>query len=196
MSSRTVATLITALVLVVVLLLMLRSWRRRSRRDAALPAGYPQPAASSRELASAAALYVATTPRDQPLERLNIPGLGFRARGGVSVTEQGVLLELAGSAALFIPADAVELVTHATWAIDRAVEPGGLLLLGWRLNRTDGQNGPAGTAAPDAPVSVDSYFRFSDPADRTAISEAITTLTGRATGTPGSTAFGTEESEV
>jgi hypothetical protein len=183
MSSRTVATLITALVLIVVLLLMLRSWRRRSRRDSALPSGYPQPATPSRQIASAAALYVATTPRDQPLERLNIPGLGFRARGGVSVTEQGVLLELAGSAALFIPADAVELVTHATWAIDRAVEPGGLMKLGWRLN----------TAAP---TSVDSYFRFSDPADRTAISEAITTLTGRASGTPGSTAFGTEESEV
>ena len=205
MSSRTVATLITALVLVVLLLLMLRSWRRRSRRDAALPAGYPQPAAPSRELASAAALYVATTPRDQPLERLNIPGLGFRARGGVSVTEQGVLLELAGSAALFIPADAVELVTDATWAIDRAVEPGGLLLLGWRLNRP---TGPAGTADPDAPTSVDSYFRFSDPADRTAISEAIRSIAPSEPGTatpgtatpgtaaPGTTAFGTEESEV
>ena len=136
MSSRTVATIITALVLLVVLALMLRSWRRRSKRDAALPAGYPQPADRGRELASAAALYVATTGRDAPLERLNIPGLGFRARGGVTVTEQGVLLELAGSPALFIPADAVQLVTDATVAIDRVVEPGGLLLLGWRLNTT------------------------------------------------------------
>ena len=143
--------------------------------------------------ASAAALYVATTPRDQPLERLAIPGLGFRARGGVSVTPQGVLLELAGSPALFIPADAVELITDATWAIDRAVEPGGLLLLGWRLAATDQ------TAAP---TSVDSYFRFSDPADRTAISAAIKSFAVGAPGTTnGSTAsssteFGTEESEV
>ncbi|MGY4856970.1 PH-like domain-containing protein [Cryobacterium sp. AP23] len=193
MSSRTVATIITILVLLGVLALMLRSWRRRSKRDAALPAGYPQPAERGRELASAAALYVATTPRDQPLERLAIPGLGFRARGGVSVTAAGVLLELAGSPALFIPADAVELVTDATWAIDRAVEPGGLFLLGWRL-------APAGADA--APSSVDSYFRFSDPADRTAISAAITSLAVRAPGTPngstasGSTEFGTEESEV
>ena len=193
MSSRTVATVITLIVLLLVLALMLRSWRRRTRRDADLPAGYPQPESTGRELASAAALYVATTPRDQPLERLAIPGLGFRARGGVSVTPQGVLLELAGSPALFIPADAVELITDATWAIDRAVEPGGLLLLGWRLAATDQ------TAAP---TSVDSYFRFSDPADRTAISAAIKSFAVGAPGTTnGSTAsssteFGTEESEV
>ena len=193
MDNRTLATIITALVLLGVLALMLRSWRRRSKRDAGVPAGYPQPAEPGRELASAAALYVATTPRDQPLERLAIPGLGFRARGGVSVTPQGVLLELAGSPALFIPADAVELITDATWAIDRAVEPGGLLLLGWRLAATDQ------TAAP---TSVDSYFRFSDPADRTAISAAIRSFAVGAPGTTnGSTAsssteFGTEESEV
>jgi hypothetical protein len=192
MSSRTVATIITALVLLTVLALMLRSWRRRSNRDAALPAGYPQPAEGARELASAAALYVATTPRDTPLERLNIPGLGFRARGGVTVTEQGVLLELAGSPALFIPADAVQLVADATVAIDRAVEPGGLMRLGWRLNTT-----ARDTTALEAPTSVDSYFRFSDPVDRRAIDEAIRSITTeRGQSTPGTTEFGTEESEV
>lgn len=186
MSSRTVATIITALVLLAVLALMLRSWRRRTKRDAALPAGYPQPADRGRELASAAALYVATTGRDAPLERLNIPGLGFRARGGVSVFESGVLLELAGSPALFIPADAVQFVTDATVAIDRVVEPGGLLLLGWRLNTA----GPE--AGPETPTGVDSYFRFSDPVDRRAISEAIATFKTEL----GKTEPGTEESEV
>ena len=199
MDNRTLATIITALVLLGVLALMLRSWRRRSKRDAGVPAGYPQPAEPGRELASAAALYVATTPRDQPLERLAIPGLGFRARGGVSVTPQGVLLELAGSPALFIPADAVELITDATWAIDRAVEPGGLLLLGWRLAPSASPH--VGEDPSAARASVDSYFRFSDPADRAAISEAIRSLAVGASGTPGSTAsgsteFGTEESEV
>jgi hypothetical protein len=192
MSSRTLATIIIVVVLIGVLTLMLRSWRRRTARDAGLGAGYPQPADLGRDLASAAALYVATTPRDQPLERLAIPGLGFRARGGVSVTPHGVLLELAGSPALFIPAAAVERVTDATWAIDRAVEPGGLMLLGWRLADDD----PTG-----APVSVDSYFRFSDPADRRAIGAAITSLAATSPHDPAgsassSTDFGTEESEV
>ena len=192
MSSRTVATIITALVLLAVLGLMLRSWRRRTRRDATLPAGYPQPADRGRELASAAALYVATTPRDAPLERLNIPGLGFRARGGVTVTEQGVLLELAGSPALFIPADAVQLVADATVAIDRVVEPGGLLLLGWRLNTTGPDASGPDSTGRETPTGVDSYFRFSDPVDRRAINEAIRSITAE----PGKTEFGTEESEV
>ena len=192
MSSRTVATIITALVLLAVLGLMLRSWRRRTRRDATLPAGYPEPADRGRELASAAALYVATTPRDAPLERLNIPGLGFRARGGVTVTEQGVLLELAGSPALFIPADAVQLVADATVAIDRVVEPGGLLLLGWRLSGTGPDASGPDSTGPETPTGVDSYFRFSDPVDRRAINEAIRSITAE----PGKTEFGTEESEV
>jgi hypothetical protein len=202
MDNRTLAAIITILVALGVLALMLRSWLRRSKRDAALSAGYPQPAEPGRQLASAATLYVATTPRDQPLERLAIPGLGFRARGGVTVTDQGVLLELAGSPARFIPTDAVELVADATWAIDRAVEPGGLFLLGWRLapsSSASASTSTPGSASTPAvtPTSVDSYFRFSDPADRTAIREAIRSLTA---GTPGSplqhTEFGTEESEV
>jgi hypothetical protein len=198
MDNRTLAAIITILVALGVLALMLRSWRRRSKRDAALSAGYPQPAEPGRQLASAATLYVATTPRDQPLERLAIPGLGFRARGGISVTSQGVLLELAGSPALFIPADAVELVTDATWAIDRVVEPGGLFLLGWRLAAPTDPT--ASTANPDSaatPTSVDSYFRFSDPTDRTAIREAIRSLADGAARRPmQNTEFGTEESEV
>jgi hypothetical protein len=196
MSSRTVATIITVLVLLGILALMLRSWRRRSTRDAGLPAGYPSPTEPGRELASAASLYVATTPRDAPLERLAIPGLGFRARGGVSVTEHGVLLELAGSPALFIPAAAVERVTDATWAIDRAVEPGGLLLLGWRLAPSSSAPSSPDPDSTAAPASVDSYFRFSDPADRTAISEAIRSLAPSAPGTAGTRTIGTEESEV
>jgi hypothetical protein len=199
MDNRTLAAIITILVALGVLALMLRSWRRRSKRDAALPAGYPQPAEPGRELASAAVLYVATTPRDQPLERLAIPGLGFRARGGISVTSQGVLLELAGSPAQFIPADAVELVTDATWAIDRVVEPGGLFLLGWRLAAAPTSNSTATATADPAgtPTSVDSYFRFSDPADRSAIREAIRSLADGAARRPlQNTEFGTEESEV
>jgi hypothetical protein len=192
MDNRTLAAVITLLVMIGVLALMLRSWRRRATRDAGIAAGYPRPAELGPELASAATLYVATTPRDQPLERLAIPGLGFRARGGLSVTDSGVLLELAGSPALFIPTDAIELVTDATWAIDRAVEPGGLFLLGWRLD--------SGAASASAP-SVDSYFRFSDPEDRRAIQTALDLLplgtrTNAQRPADRNTEFGTEESEV
>ncbi|TFC96998.1 MULTISPECIES: hypothetical protein [Cryobacterium] len=161
--ARTIATVITVGVLLGVLGLMLRGWRRRGRRDAELPAGYPLPFDTARVIASAAVLYVATTLRAQPLERLNIRGLGFRARARLTVTDAGVILALAGEEAVFIPASAVAVLEDASVAIDRAVETDGLLLLGWRL---------AGT-----PVQiVDSYFRILDPSDRVSVNDAIRTI--------------------
>ena len=161
--ARTIATVITVAVLLGVLGLMLRSWRRRGRRDAELPAGYPLPVDTARVIASAAVLYVATTLRAQPLERLNIRGLGFRARARLTVTDAGVILALAGEEAVFIPASAVAVLEDATVAIDRVVETDGLLLLGWRLPGREGQ-------------VVDSYFRILDPSDRVSVNDAIRTI--------------------
>lgn len=161
--ARTLATVITVAVLLGLLGLMLRSWRRRSRRDAALPAGYPLPVDAALELVSAAVLYVATTLRARPLERLNIPGLGFRARARLTITDAGVILALAGEEAVFIPASAIAVLEDATVAIDRVVETDGLLLLGWRLPGSDGQ-------------IVDSYFRILDPSDRVSVNDAIRTI--------------------
>ncbi|TFC15396.1 hypothetical protein E3O19_09850 [Cryobacterium algoritolerans] len=163
---RSIPAVITALVLLGLLALMARSWRARGRRDVALPAGYPLPGNTTPELASAAVFYVATTGRGTPLERLNIRGLGFRARATVTVTEAGILLYLAGEEAVFIPADAVELLEAATWTIDRAVEPDGLLMLGWRLNAPATETGQV----------VDSYFRIIDPTERVTVNDAIRTI--------------------
>ena len=159
------------------LLLMLRSWLARRKRDANLSAGYPLPTERAAERASAPVFYVATTPRDAPLERLAIAGLGFRARAQIAVIETGVLLTLAGSDTIFVPASAIEKVSNATVAIDRVVEKDGLLCLGWRL--------------PDQAVPVDSYFRFSDPSDRVRILSSIRSMTAAASGTAG-----TPESEA
>lgn len=167
---RSIPTVITVLVMLGVFTLMLRSWRTRARRDAALPAGYPLPVTTTPELVSAAAFYVATTVRGTPLERLNIRGLGFRARAELTVTEAGVFLALAGQEAVFIPADAIELLEAATWTIDRVVESDGLLLLGWRLNAPAIETGQL----------VDSYFRIIDPTERVAVYDAIRTIAAEA----------------
>ncbi|MBC7442186.1 MAG: hypothetical protein H7311_06655 [Ramlibacter sp.] len=162
--ARTIATVITIVVLLGVLALMARSWRRRGRRDSALPAGYPLPVDAGAELAAVAVFYVATTLRGRPLERLNIRGLGFRARARLAVTETGLMLVLTGEDTVFIPADAIQVLEDATYAIDRVVEPDGLLLLGWRL------------AGPGATQVVDSYFRVLDPSDRVRLNDAIRTI--------------------
>ncbi|TFC83638.1 hypothetical protein E3T24_11610 [Cryobacterium sp. TmT2-59] len=169
--ARTIATVITVAVLLGVLALMYRSWRGRGRRDAALPAGYPLPVDAGAELASVAVFYVATTLRGRPLERLNISGLGFRARARLAVTEAGVMLVLAGEETVFIPDAAIQVLEDATYAIDRVVEPDGLLLLGWRLA------GPTtGASRVDEPQTVDSYFRVLDPSDRVKLNDAIRTI--------------------
>lgn len=166
---RTIPTVIVVVVVLGLLALMWRSWHKRSKRDASLEAGYPLPSAPARELASVPAFYVATTPRDLPLERLLIRGLGFRARAKLTVAESGILLAPAGEDAVFIPAKAIELLTRATWAIDRVVEPDGLLLLGWRLSASNTAN-QSNTAEAK---SIDSYFRIPDPADFDVVNEAI-----------------------
>jgi hypothetical protein len=178
------------------LLLMLRSWLARRTRDAKLTAGYPLPLERAAELAAAPVFYVATTPRDTPLERLAIAGLGFRARAQVSVIDTGVLLTLAGSDTVYIPASAIENISNATVAIDRVVEKDGLLCLGWRLPAAQPDAAQPDTAQPDAAhpdarTSVDSYFRFSDPSDRVRILSSIRSMTAAAPGTAG-----TPESEA
>jgi hypothetical protein len=171
---RSIPAIITGLFLLGVLALMWRSWQRRSRRDRALTAGYPLPVgdASTAEpvvLATAEAYYVATTPRDAPLERLAIPGLGFRARAALTVTEQGVTLDLDGNEPLFVPGEAIDEVGAAQIAIDRVVETDGLVRLSWRLN----------TPSADR-RDVDSFFRIIDPNDRARLIDSIRTITATA----------------
>jgi hypothetical protein len=171
---RTIPTIIVIIVVLGVLALMWRSWRRRSRRDADFGVGYPRPVETAPEIAAANAFYVATTPRDTPLERLAVTGLGFRARARLSVVSgrgsgDGVVLALAGEEPVFIPAGAITRLKRATWAIDRSVETDGLLLLGWRLHAPENN-------ATDIGTDVDSYFRIVDPADRRRVTDAITTI--------------------
>ncbi len=179
---RTVPAVITALVLAGLLVLMWRSWRARTRRDAHLAAGHPLPAGEAPSIASAPVFYVATTPRAKPLERLAIQGLGFRARAVLTVTEAGVVLAIPGEEAVFIPAAAIDLIAPATWTIDRVVETGGLLVLGWRLHEADST--AAGTAAEtDGGLPVDTYFRIVDPAAAGRIGDAIRSIAAGAVGT-------------
>jgi hypothetical protein len=127
---------------------MVRTWRTRVRKqtDAVPPVGVPTdlpPAAGSWD-----GFTVATTRADQPLERITAGGLGFRGRGGVTVHQTGVVLHLAGETDRWIAADLVRGADRATAAIDRVVEPGGLVRLRWTAT------GAAGA------TDLDTYFRF------------------------------------
>ncbi len=152
-------------VALVLVALLAWAWWRRTRRDAGLrpPVGDLPQGASVREVFST--LYVATTRHGEPLERLAIRGLGFRARAAVTVTDAGVALDLAGQPRIFLARERIAQVAQSTVAIDRVVERDGLVRLSWRL--------------PDG-VVVDSYLRPQDVSARRLADAiaAITTPTG------------------
>lgn len=155
MSTRDIAIAITILVAVLVLLSMLLAWRRRVRRDSVhtAPIGVPEHA----EIVSRhAVLYVSTTRHDEPLERLAIAPLAYRARGELAVTDRGAAFCLDGAPTVFIAAPKITGVDRATVTIDRVVEPGGLVRLSWRV---------------DGDTIVDSYLRATDGDPQTLISD-------------------------
>lgn len=140
-----------AIILALVVLLfvaMARTWRTRARKQAEAVPPVRVPTTLGPAAGSWDGFTVATTRADQPLERITAGGLGFRGRGGVTVHDAGVVLHHAGVPDRWIAADAVRGADRATWAIDRVVEPGGLVRLRWTA-----------TGAADA-TDLDTYFRF------------------------------------
>ncbi|WP_404475871.1 hypothetical protein [Microbacterium aerolatum] len=152
---RDIAIAVTIGVAVLVLLAMLFAWRRRMGRDAAYsaPLGVPEHA---EVLSRHEVLYVSTTRHDQPLERLAIRPLAYRARGEVTVTDRGAALCLDGAPTVFLAKDKLAGIDRATVTIDRVVEPGGLVRIAWNV---------------DADTIVDSYLRPTAGTPDTLISE-------------------------
>ncbi|WOF21521.1 hypothetical protein N8K70_08925 [Microbacterium betulae] len=143
---------------------MVWGWRRRVRRDAGVVA--PVRATEGAATAAFSGLYVATTRHGEPLERIAVRPLGFRARTTVTVTDRGVALDLVGEPTVFLRVDELAGAGRATWTIDRAVEQDGLVLIAWH--------------AADGTV-CDSYVRLQG-GDPDALVEAIEDL--RAPSTP------------
>jgi len=132
--------------------LMVLGWRSRRRRQAGLSVPRAVPASLQPALLTVDGWYVATTHERQPLERIAVHGLGFRARATVSVHADGLVFDRRGSEPIYVPLAALQSAGRATWAIDRVVERDGLVVIGWMLGSTP----------------VDSYFRLleRDDADR------------------------------
>lgn len=154
--TREAALLVTIGIVVVLLGLGVIAWRRRGRRDAGLAAPVGEIPAEATVFSTVSGLYVATTQHEQPLERLAIRGLGFRSRADLTVTDKGVALDIVGQPRLFFARSTLDGVRLATVAIDRVVEPGGLVQFTWRAGE----------------IPVDTYFRPQDGSAR-ALADAI-----------------------
>lgn len=134
---RLTPTLVIAAILLLVFTGLALGWRARRRRQASLPALDVPPATLGATLVVDDGFYVATTRSDAPTDRIAVRGLGFRARTGVAVHPEGVVLSIAGRADAFIPASAIIGVGRATWTIDRVVGNDGLVFVRWTLGDTE-----------------------------------------------------------
>ena len=105
-------------------------------------------------------LYVSTSERLNVLERVAAPGLAFRAQGRIVLAEQGLVFDLRGEQPTLIPLDNLDGVTTTNLTIDKVVERGGLTVIDWRLDTTDGSR------------EVSSFFRLST-AERNSLISAL-----------------------
>ncbi len=168
---RLLPTLLIVTLIAAVIALMFFGWRARRRRQAAITAPLDVPAALSSPGLKVECWYVATTPANEPLERIAVHGLGFRARASIAVHSEGLVLERNGSTPLFVPAVDLRSVARATWAIDRVVEPDGLIVFGWMLGTSPVDSYlriPDRDAAALVLAAVDAIFPAPDPAEEVA----------------------------
>jgi hypothetical protein len=129
---RTTLLLLVMALFVVLVILAIVGWIRRRRRQASIPATESVPADIGEVVAQVEGFYVSTTLDGEPLNRVAVRGLGFRARASFTVARKGVVLSLPGND-VFISVSAIREVTTAQYTIDRVVEEGGLVLVAWTL---------------------------------------------------------------
>ncbi len=168
---RLVPSLIIAAVILTVFALMALGWRSRRRRQSGIARPVLAPASLGAASVGVDGWYVATTLADQPLERVAVHGLGFRASARAAVHPEGLVLDVGGQRPILIEPASLRGAGRATWAIDRVVERDGLVLIGWMLGATP----------------VDTYLRVPDPAAAAALLAAVQAMTPE----PATTAEGT-----
>ena len=144
---KVVPAIIVLVILAVALTLMILGWRARARRQVQLDEPHRVPENTGAFVGDFETFYVATTMAGQPLNRVVVQGLGFRAKAFLRVSSGGVVIPIDGQRDIFIPVGDIRDVRRETWTIDRVVEPDGLILIDWTLGST----------------GVDSYFRAEDP---------------------------------
>lgn len=146
--------------LLLLLVLMYLGFRARQRRQSGIPHPLEVPTDTGARLIELDVLYVASTVLDQPLERIAVQGLGFRARASVAVFDRGVALGIAGEPDAWLPASDIAQVDRSTFVIDRVVERNGLVRITWRLGGDP----------------IDSYLRVTNGPDQTALITAIRSI--------------------
>lgn len=138
-------------------------WRNRRRRFRHLDGALVRSLPSSASLLSFDGLYVATTVADDPMDRIPVGPLSFRAKARFSIHPEGLVIGAQGEHPVLLSAEGGMQAGRATWTIDRVVEPDGLVMVRWSLGGTE----------------VDSYLRIVE-SDASFVIDTINSLRGKA----------------
>lgn len=175
MDNNVIGALVVAAIISLAFWGMYRSWKRRTKESASTSSTASTHLGSvARENRGSAltdeanatvftAFYVATTPAESPLQRLNLPGLGFRAKARILIFADYIEIAPAGETPTVISAPSFLGVRRARVAIDRVVEKDGLTAIDWGVTN----------AATDQRLLVTSYFRVPNIHSRDGLEKAL-----------------------
>jgi hypothetical protein len=147
---------------------MIVAWRKRVARDSRFSILFldEAPTHHMSQPAEFSGLYVSTTLANNPLQRVTLPGLAFRADASVLVSIDGVTIAPRGEIHSFIPAHHILQIHRNQVTIDKAVEKDGLTAISWlafdNLSLSE--------------VELTSFFRFSIPEIRLACENSMSSL--------------------
>lgn len=110
--------------------------------------------------------YVATTMATDPLVRITLPGLSFRAHGFIDLSPTTFGIRLHGEKPTIIPTSQIIQLHTAQVTIDKAVEKDGLIAISWQAFDNN----------INEIVEFTSYFRFTNPQDNVAFKETFSQL--------------------
>jgi hypothetical protein len=139
-----IGALIVAAIIALAFWGMYRSWKRRTRESALTVAskfrGSVTDTDTDTDTAVFTVFYVATTPTESPLQRLNLPGLAFRAKARILIFAHHIEIAPAGETPTVMSATSFLGVRRARVAIDKVVEKDGLTAIDWvATNSSTGQ---------------------------------------------------------
>ena len=161
MTQEIAASMMIALA-VVLLGLAWWGWRNRRVRFRHLEGSLMRTLPASPSLLSFEGLYVDTTLADNPMDRVPVGPLSFRAKAQFSIHPEGLVVGAQGEAPVVLGSGGGIEAGLATWTIDRVVEPEGLVMIRWTLGDT----------------ALDSYLRIVNT-DTTKIIETVNSLRGK-----------------
>lgn len=156
---RLTPTLVLVGITLLVFLLLWLGWRRRAVSQSGLPAPARPREGSAVLHGPVDGMYVATTRAGDPYDRIAVHGLGLRTAADVVLTEDGIVLDRAGTGDLLIPWADVRDVRTAQGMIGKFVEPDGLIIIGWTLADTPLDTGFRTRAADDRAPLITSIRR-------------------------------------